>query len=396
MVRKVFLLMIVFSTCGAVLAANGALEINQACAQVGCFTGDTPGFPVTITGAAGSSYLLTSDLDLSSAGSGISGVVISGSYITLDLNGFAIRGPNACTGTGAGLACTFSSGGHGVETVDPAYGVTVRNGTLRNMAGSGALGVGLGHRFEKLTARHNGLDGVGIDGFAIVSSVMAIENGSDGIDVDVSTIVENCVASGNKDDGVELDSNGALVRGTVARGNGQRGFNVFFDSSEFGTDNVSSSNAVADNCGGGICTNLRRYYMTTTTHNGAQALSACAAGFHMASMWELTESSNLAYDYVRGATEDDSGFGPPADGLLSTYGPAWARNGAEASGSIVPGPGGKNCIAWTTSGAGQYGSAVALVPQWGDFGGEVFNRVAPWLGHERSCDMSLWVWCMED
>ena len=37
-----------------VLAVDGVLEINHTCAvQTGCFSGDTPGYPVTITEARG-------------------------------------------------------------------------------------------------------------------------------------------------------------------------------------------------------------------------------------------------------------------------------------------------------------------------------------------------------
>lgn len=392
MARNVFTALVLLGASFEAFAADGTLEINQACAQVGCFAGDTAGFPVTITGAAGTSYLLTSDLNLASEGSGTHGVQISGAYVTLDLNGFSIIGPNSCTGTGAALSCTFAAGGNGVNIVDPAYGVTVKNGTLRNMAGFGAQGVGRGHHFERLTARHNGGDGVGMDGYAMVSWVKALENGEDGIDADLSSIVENCIASGNKDDGVELDSHGALVRATVARGNGQRGFNVLFDSSEFGGDNVSSSNAVADNCGGGTCTSLRRYYLTTSTHNGANALVACDLGFHMASLWELIQTSNLLYDHFRGETEGDSGFGPPT----SLNGIGWARTGIASSVSFAAQPGSKNCNAWTVSGSGQYGSGARLSPVWSDFGGDVFNRVVPWLGLEFSCDSTLRVWCIED
>jgi hypothetical protein len=46
-------------------AGDGVLEINRACAvNTGCFSGDGPGFPVTIDGTAGKSYRLTGDLDL--------------------------------------------------------------------------------------------------------------------------------------------------------------------------------------------------------------------------------------------------------------------------------------------------------------------------------------------
>ncbi len=44
-------MLLAFATCSA-LAADGALEINQDCAAVGCFSGDTAGFPVSITTTA--------------------------------------------------------------------------------------------------------------------------------------------------------------------------------------------------------------------------------------------------------------------------------------------------------------------------------------------------------
>ena len=53
------LLLLAFA--GPALAVDGVVEINQTCAvNTGCFAGDTPGFPVTITVAG--SYRLTSNL----------------------------------------------------------------------------------------------------------------------------------------------------------------------------------------------------------------------------------------------------------------------------------------------------------------------------------------------
>ena len=49
----------------AAFAVDGVLEINRACAtNSGCFSGDSPGYPVTINGIAGRSYKLTSDIGL--------------------------------------------------------------------------------------------------------------------------------------------------------------------------------------------------------------------------------------------------------------------------------------------------------------------------------------------
>ena len=58
-------LVVLLSSVTSLHAGEGVLEINQACAVnpvTGCFSGDAPGFPVTIDGSAGRSYLLTGDL----------------------------------------------------------------------------------------------------------------------------------------------------------------------------------------------------------------------------------------------------------------------------------------------------------------------------------------------
>ena len=85
---------------------------------------------------------------------------------------------------------------------------------------------------------------------------------------------------------------------------------------------------------------LRQFYLTQTTHTGAAALYACAPGYHMASMWEILDPSNLLYNVSRGATQDDSGDGPPND--LD----GWVRTGNNASGAGSAGS--ANCDAWTS------------------------------------------------
>ena len=80
-------------------AADGVSEINQARALAGGVTpGDVPGFPVTID--ASGSYRLTGDLtapDLDTTAIGV-----TADDVTIDLNGFAIIGPNDCTDPGFG------------------------------------------------------------------------------------------------------------------------------------------------------------------------------------------------------------------------------------------------------------------------------------------------------
>ena len=89
----------------------------------------------------------------------------------------------------------------------------------------------------------------------------------------------------------------------------------------------------------------RKFYLTRTEHDGAHALTACAGGYHMASLWEIFDTSNLRYDTELGFTRDDSGFGPPiAQG--------WIRTGYIASGFGPPGL--INCKAWTSANHGDW------------------------------------------
>ncbi len=129
---------------------------------------------------------------------------------------------------------------------------------------------------------------------------------------------------------------------------------------------------------------LRRYYQTTTTHNGSQALSACAAGYHMASLWEIHDTSNLEYDTALGLTRDDSGSGPPG-------GSGWVRTGFGSSNSPVAGEG--NCVAWTSSSENDNGTFVGLGSLWSAPPQTVID---PWIADAVACDTQFRVWCVQD
>ncbi len=98
------------------------VEINQVCAvETGSFVGDRSGFPVVITGVAGNSYRLKSDLAVGVGNVDTDGLFINTSGVTIDCNGFTLVGPSLGTGTsiaihvdtgsGSTLSCaTFSHG----------------------------------------------------------------------------------------------------------------------------------------------------------------------------------------------------------------------------------------------------------------------------------------------
>ncbi|MFK7894765.1 MAG: hypothetical protein AB8G23_02955 [Myxococcota bacterium] len=182
-------------------ASQGAVEINQTCAvATGCFAGDSPGFPVTLT--EGGSYVLTGSLTLSGQGSPTSMIQISANDVTLDLGGFAIH----CAGSGGGTCSGATDGISGAGS-----GITVRNGIVRGMPGDGVIIAGSQLRGVGLQAIGNGGAGLSLgDGSILGQGLYA------------GILVERSIASGNGGVGIAVGRE-SLVRGCVSRGNAGRG-----------------------------------------------------------------------------------------------------------------------------------------------------------------------------
>jgi hypothetical protein len=134
----------------------------------------------------------------------------------------------------------------------------------------------------------------------------------------------------------------------------------------------------------------RAYYLTQTLHTGAEALSACAEGYHMASLWEIFDTSNVRYNTELGVTQDDSGSGPP------TFVYGWIRTGYTAGvGTTV---GRVNCNAWTSVGQFDNGSVVLLQSNWSLAGtsADPVSGVSPWQAGAGGCVAPRNVWCVQD
>lgn len=129
----------------------------------------------------------------------------------------------------------------------------------------------------------------------------------------------------------------------------------------------------------------RKFYMTNTTHDGSLALSACASGYHMASLWEIFDPSNLSYQTELGLTMADSGSGPPSDIF------AWIRTG----GPIIPnggGTGASNCQGWKSNGHDVFGTRVELPRFWTS----PVATINPWDADSATCNLEQHVWCVQD
>jgi hypothetical protein len=127
----------------------------------------------------------------------------------------------------------------------------------------------------------------------------------------------------------------------------------------------------------------RKFYLTKNPSDGAHALTACAAGYHMASLWEIHDPSNLRYDTELGFTLADSGSGPPFAG-------GWIRTGWIADVSNNPGTG--NCNAWTSNRTSDQGTGVGLSINWS----LPSSVISPRQTATTRCDAGLPVWCVQD
>lgn len=130
----------------------------------------------------------------------------------------------------------------------------------------------------------------------------------------------------------------------------------------------------------------RSFYVTRTTHDGSQALTSCANGYHMASMWEIVDTGNLRYNTELGGTAQDSGFGPPTGGQSE----GWIRTGGSAGNSETVGIG--NCNAWTSASTDDWGTVIKF-----DFPfDEPATRISPWVSFTTPCNAHPQVWCVQD
>ena len=121
----------------------------------------------------------------------------------------------------------------------------------------------------------------------------------------------------------------------------------------------------------------RSFYLTPTEYDGNEALTACAAGYHFASVFEIRELASLSYNTDLGRTSDDSGSGPPASEV------GWVRSGKVSSA-------GGNCHVWTSQNAIDFGTMGSLSLS------ETFLGKPPWEYGFGGCDWTLGVWCVSD
>ena len=128
------------------------------------------------------------------------------------------------------------------------------------------------------------------------------------------------------------------------------------------------------------------YYITDQTYHPDEALTACAEGYHFASLWEIIGPSNLTYNTSLGQTTLDSGGGPP-----TIMGLGWVRTGYNFA-DVTNTAGHANCALWSTRDPGAFGSVAVLPQLWTAGTQDLFV----WDVDVRTCNFKLGVWCKQD
>lgn len=194
-----FILLALASTS---MAVDGVIEINPACVPVGCFPGDPAGFPVTITESG--SYRLTGNLILPDENT--TAIVYSAADVSIDFNGFAIRGVTECQQNPSTLlvGCALTGSGRGIEALDTLYSTSLRvsNGTIH----------GTGNRAISLSESNNS---------AVIEDMVIRSSGSTGIYCGDTCTVRNTRVELSLGDGIAGQS--ATIKDAVVRSSGAIG-----------------------------------------------------------------------------------------------------------------------------------------------------------------------------
>lgn len=195
------------------------------------------------------SYYLTGNI---AGASGKHGIAVVANNVTLDLNGFALIGPED-----SGIPT------RGVNTITPIVNFSIRNGNVSGWTDGGVRADFAVTRAEKLSLSNNtGSTGLTVGSGSLVTDCVARGNGT-GIRTADHCQVMNCIATDNSVDGFE-STNHALIADCTSSRNGRNGIVtaessvarcMATDNGDFGIQADSSSVShctVRDNHGWGI------------------------------------------------------------------------------------------------------------------------------------------------
>jgi hypothetical protein len=270
-----FVAAILVSFAKPALAVDGVIEINQARAQAGGITAtDAPGFPVTIDSRG--SYRLTGNI---SSGSGVTAILITADEVSIDLNGFTIRGcvpPPFCLPT--------SEQSVGVDARS-ASSTSISNGSVSGMNGTGING-GRNARIAAVHTMGNGGTGIACSAGCIVVHVTSQENGGSGISCSDCVVSESTAIQNDSDGifaspGTVTDNFSWANGGDGIRGSGLIRHNNAHNNTGDGIDIVAGAaigNSSINNGGFGLRLSSVGYSQNVLQGNGGLAATHVTGG----------------------------------------------------------------------------------------------------------------------
>jgi hypothetical protein len=135
----------------------------------------------------------------------------------------------------------------------------------------------------------------------------------------------------------------------------------------------------------------KMYYLTVASFTGGDAITACDSGFHMASISEMQDPSNLQYATRSTAAYDSlvdgQRLGPPTNYM------GWVRTEAYPLTGFSD-----NCNFWQSSSDQQRGTTMSLYPILGDANPDLYasDPTTWWHKVQQMCSLPEPVWCVED
>jgi hypothetical protein len=170
--------------------------------------------------------------------------ISAGDGVSIDLNGFEIRGTTSCTGAPA--TCSAAGTGNGISAGKRAV---IRNGTVRKM-GQDGIDAGTGSTIENVTVAENARHGITSTNAGIallITHVRALQNGHTGVHMYNSvnavyndgTLIQSSTLYGNTRYGVE--GLGVSVLDCNVSFNGDEGL-YLVNSSSYGGNRVNDNN----------------------------------------------------------------------------------------------------------------------------------------------------------
>jgi hypothetical protein len=250
MTRRVLWLSAAAAIFNVLYAVDGITLLDPGRVRNGNMTpGDAPGFPITISQPG--SYRLAGNLAVPDVQT--TAIEITADDVTLDLNGFSISGPNACTPNPT--RCNLSGAGVGILAVGPPgvvspAGVRVMNGMVRGMGFHGVRLLGNGTVVERVHSTNNGGPGI-VVGVGMVIDSSSIENGNSGI---ISSITRGSISMNNGTVGIFVRP-GGVAAGNSAEANGGDGISMTNGTVTGNTANRNAGYGITAACPGSVVGN---------------------------------------------------------------------------------------------------------------------------------------------